>query len=34
MAKRTNWGRLLAPAAVTAAPSPEAQGRLIRAPDW
>jgi NodT family efflux transporter outer membrane factor (OMF) lipoprotein len=34
MAKRTNWGRLLAPAAVAAVPSPEAQGRLIRAPDW
>ena len=34
MAKRTNWGRLLAPAAVAVVPSPEAQGRLIRAPDW
>jgi len=32
MAKRTNWGRLLAPAAV--APAPEGQHRLIRAPDW
>ena len=32
MANRTNWGRLLAPAAV--APSPEDQHRLIRAPDW
>jgi hypothetical protein len=32
MAKRTNWGRLLAPAAV--APAPEGQPRLIRAPDW
>jgi NodT family efflux transporter outer membrane factor (OMF) lipoprotein len=32
MAKRTNWGRLLAPAAV--APAPEEQRRLIRAPDW
>ena len=32
MAKRTNWGRLLAPAAV--APAPEGQGRLIRAPEW
>ncbi len=32
MARRTNWGRLLAPAAV--APAPEGQGRLIRAPDW
>ena len=32
MAKRTNWGRLLAPAAV--APAPEGQRRLIRAPDW
>ena len=34
MARRTNWGRLLAPAAVAVVPSPEAQGRLIRAPDW
>jgi len=37
MARRTNWGRLLAPAAVApaaAAPTPEGQGRLIRAPDW
>jgi NodT family efflux transporter outer membrane factor (OMF) lipoprotein len=32
MARRTNWGRLLAPAAV--APAPEGQVRLIRAPDW
>jgi NodT family efflux transporter outer membrane factor (OMF) lipoprotein len=32
MARRTNWGRLLAPAAV--APTPEGQRRLIRAPDW
>ena len=32
MARRTNWGRLLAPAAV--APAPEGQSRLIRAPDW
>jgi hypothetical protein len=32
MARRTNWGRLLAPAAVALAP--EGQGRLIRAPDW
>jgi len=32
MAKRTNWGRLLAPAAV--APPLEDQGRLIRAPQW
>ncbi|MGO9581011.1 MAG: efflux transporter outer membrane subunit [Desulfobaccales bacterium] len=33
MARRTNWGRLLAaPAAV--APAPEGQGRLMRAPDW
>ena len=32
MAKRTNWGRLLAPPAV--APAPEGQGRLIRPPDW
>jgi NodT family efflux transporter outer membrane factor (OMF) lipoprotein len=32
MAKRTNWGRLLAPAAV--APSPQGERRLIRAPDW
>lgn len=34
MAKRTNWGRLLAPAAVAVAPGPEAQRPLIRAPDW
>jgi NodT family efflux transporter outer membrane factor (OMF) lipoprotein len=34
MAKRTNWGRLLAPAAVAEVPTPDAQGRLIRAPDW
>jgi len=34
MAERTNWGRLLAPAAVAVVPTPEAQGRLIRAPDW
>lgn len=34
MAKRTNWGRLLAPAAVVPAPAPDTQGRLIRAPDW
>jgi len=32
MARRTNWGRLLAPAAVALAP--EGQRRLIRAPDW
>jgi NodT family efflux transporter outer membrane factor (OMF) lipoprotein len=32
MAKRTNWGRLLAPVAV--APAPDGQRRLIRAPDW
>jgi NodT family efflux transporter outer membrane factor (OMF) lipoprotein len=33
MARRTNWGRLLAaPAAV--APAPEGQGRLMSAPDW
>jgi NodT family efflux transporter outer membrane factor (OMF) lipoprotein len=32
MAKRTNWGRLLAPAPV--APPAEGQGRLIRAPEW
>jgi NodT family efflux transporter outer membrane factor (OMF) lipoprotein len=32
MARRTNWGRLLAPAAV--APAPEGQRRLIRTPDW
>jgi NodT family efflux transporter outer membrane factor (OMF) lipoprotein len=32
MARRTNWGRLLAPAGV--APAPDGQGRLIRAPDW
>lgn len=34
MAKRTNWGRLLSPAAVVPAPAPDGQGRLIRAPDW
>jgi NodT family efflux transporter outer membrane factor (OMF) lipoprotein len=36
MARRTNWGRLLAPAAVVPATAPpaETQGRLIRAPDW
>ena len=34
MAKRTNWGRLLAPAAVAVVPAPEDQRRLIRAPDW
>jgi len=34
MAERTNWGRLLAPAAVAVVPTPEAQGRLIRTPDW
>jgi NodT family efflux transporter outer membrane factor (OMF) lipoprotein len=32
MARRTNWGRLLAPAAV--ALPPEDQGRLLRAPQW
>jgi NodT family efflux transporter outer membrane factor (OMF) lipoprotein len=32
MAKRTNWGRLLAPA--PAAPPAEGQSRLIRAPEW
>ena len=32
MARRTNWGRLLAPAAVALAP--EVQRRLIRAPKW
>jgi NodT family efflux transporter outer membrane factor (OMF) lipoprotein len=34
MAERTNWGRLLAPAAVAPAAAPEAHPRLIRAPDW
>ncbi|MDP2046170.1 MAG: efflux transporter outer membrane subunit [Deltaproteobacteria bacterium] len=34
MAKRTNWGRLLAPAAVAVVPAPEAQRPLIRPPDW
>src|SRR5208337_303390 len=33
MEKRTNWGKLLTPAAQTP-PTPEAQKRLIRAPDW
>jgi hypothetical protein len=32
MAKRTNWGRLLAPVTVT--PPEESQRRLIRAPEW
>ncbi|MBU4449063.1 MAG: efflux transporter outer membrane subunit [Proteobacteria bacterium] len=32
MARRTNWGRLLAPAPVALAP--EGQRRLIRTPDW
>jgi NodT family efflux transporter outer membrane factor (OMF) lipoprotein len=32
MAKRTNWGRLLAP--VTVVQAPEDQRRPIRAPDW
>ncbi|MGO9621850.1 MAG: efflux transporter outer membrane subunit [Desulfobaccales bacterium] len=33
MEKRTNWGKLLTPAAQTP-PMPEQQKRLIRAPDW
>jgi hypothetical protein len=33
MAKRTNWGRLLTPAAHTPPPPGERQS-LIRAPDW
>ncbi len=33
MEKRTNWGKLLTPAAQTP-PTPEQQKRLIRAPDW
>jgi NodT family efflux transporter outer membrane factor (OMF) lipoprotein len=32
MAKRTNWGRLLAP--VSVAPIAESQRHLIRAPEW
>ena len=33
MERRTNWGKLLTPAAQTP-PTPEQQKRLIRAPDW
>ncbi len=33
MEKRTNWGKLLTPAAQKP-PTPEQQKRLIRAPDW
>jgi NodT family efflux transporter outer membrane factor (OMF) lipoprotein len=33
MEKRTNWGKLLTPAAVEP-PSPEQRETLIRAPDW
>ena len=33
MGNRTDWGKLLTPAAVEP-PAPEAPGSLIRAPDW
>jgi hypothetical protein len=33
MAKRTNWGRLLTPAAYTPAPPGETKP-LLRPPDW